>query len=75
MEKTTGQKLKESREDKDLKQVYVAKILDTSQTMIWQWENDKAVMKIDKLKKLCLLYGVSADYILGLPKNMKYPGR
>lgn len=75
MEKTTGQKLKELREDRDLKQVYVARLLDTSQTMIWQWENDITMMKIDKLKKLCLLYGVSADYLLGLPKGMKYKGK
>lgn len=75
MEKTTGQKLKELREDRDLKQVYVAKLLETSQTMIWQWENDITMMKIDKLKKMCLLYGVSADYLLGLPKGMKYLGK
>lgn len=30
---------------------------------------------ISDLKALCLYYEVSADYILGLPKGLKYPER
>lgn len=30
---------------------------------------------LQDLKALCLYYGVSADYILGLPKDLKYPER
>ncbi|MBQ7118476.1 MAG: hypothetical protein IJN88_09725 [Clostridia bacterium] len=30
-------------------------------------------MPVEVLKKLCLYYGVSADYILDLPKGLDYP--
>lgn len=38
-------------------------------------EQGKTEPNLQDLKALCLYYGVSADYILGLPKNLKYPER
>ena len=36
-------------------------------------ENGVAFLKADDVVKLCKFYGVSADYILGLPKDLDYP--
>lgn len=70
-----AQILKSLREDKDLYQKDIAKILNTSQSYYAQYENGKRPLPIDHLKTLCLFYEVSADYILGLPKGMKYIDR
>lgn len=67
-----AQKIKELREDNDLFQKDIAKILNTSQSYYAQYENNKRPLPIEHLIKLSLYYGVSADYILGLPKGLKY---
>ena len=70
-----GERIRAIREDHDLYQKDIAKILQTTQSYYAQYENSKRKLPIDQLVKLCLYYGVSADYILGLPKGMKYPER
>lgn len=57
------------REDRDLTQADVAKILDTSQQYYGQYELGKRPLSIEHLKTLCQFYGVSADYILGLSEE------
>jgi transcriptional regulator with XRE-family HTH domain len=44
----------------------VAKYLGTSQTMYARYENGMSKMPIRHLMMLVKLYGVSADYILGI---------
>lgn len=68
-------RLKELRIDNDLYQKDVAKILDISQQHYNNYENGKHEMPIRHLKTLALYYGVSADYILGLPDHLDYPKR
>ena len=68
-------KLKELREDGDLTQKQIAEILNCKQNTYQQYESEKRQLPISALKKLCVFYGVSADYILELPKNLKYPER
>lgn len=68
----TGTRLKWTREDKDLTQKEVANMLDITQQSVNRYENNQVEMKISVLTKFCCLYGVSADYILGLPKGLKY---
>lgn len=68
-------RLKELREDKDLKQKDLASILNIAQNTYSNYENGKTEPPYEVLKKLCLFYGVSADYILELPKGLKYPER
>lgn len=70
-----AQKFRDIREDKDLTQLEVAKILNTTQSYYGQYERGVRPLPIEHLKTLCLFYGVSADYILGLPKGLKYPER
>ena len=58
--------IRDLREDNDLTQEKVAEYLGTSQTMYARYERGANEMPIRHLIKLCRLYGVSADYILGL---------
>lgn len=53
------------REDNDLTQSQVAEYLGTSQTMYARYEREASELPVRHLLKLCELYGVSADYILG----------
>lgn len=64
--------IKELREDKDLKQSEIADILETSRSYYGQYERGLRPLPIEHLKTLCEFYGVSADYILGLQKGLKY---
>lgn len=63
------------REDKDLDQKAIADLLNCQQSAISKYEQRRNRYKIEDLIKLCLFYGVSADYILGLPDDLPYPKR
>lgn len=69
------QRIKELRIDNDLFQKDVAKILGISQQYYSKYEKGENEIPLHHLKTLCLYYGVSADYILGLPNNLKYIDR
>ncbi len=68
-------RLTELRIDKDIDQKEIAKLLDCQQSAISKYEQRRNKYKIEDLIKLCMFYGVSADYILGLPKGLNYPER
>ena len=59
-------RIRDLREDNDLTQQEVADVLETSQTMYARYERGANEMPIRHLIKLCRLYRVSSDYILGL---------
>jgi len=59
-------RMRDLREDHDLTQQAVADFLGTSQTMYARYERGANEFPIRHLIKLCKLYGVSADYFLGL---------
>lgn len=67
-------RLKEIRQDRDLQQVDIAKVLKTSQVQYSRYERGIRVMPIDKIAKLAKFYDVSIDYLLGLTDIRKpYP--
>ena len=68
-----AEKIKSLREDKDLTQQDIADILDTTRQQVYKYENGLQEMTVSRLAKLCRFYGVSADYILGLPKGRQWP--
>ena len=68
-------RLRELREDRDLTQKQIADILNCKQNTYQQYESEKRQLPLSALKKLCLLYKVSADYILDLPNDLQYPQR
>ena len=63
------------REDRDLRQMDVAKVINKSQQGYSHIEDGRAELKIDDLVKLCKFYGVSADYFIGLSESWLYSQR
>ena len=61
--------LRELREDRDLKQSAVARILGTTQQVYSRYENGINEMPIRHLRTLCEYYNVSADYVLSLKRK------
>lgn len=59
------ERMRALREDKDLTQQQIAKILNKSQQGYNHIETGRAELKIEDLIKLCDFYNVSADYFIG----------
>lgn len=59
------QRMKSLREDNDLTQAQLGKILRKSQQGYNHIENGRAELKIEDLITLCDFYQVSADYLIG----------
>lgn len=67
-------RLRELREDRDLYQKDVAKILNMSQTGYSQYETETNDIPTEILKKLSVYYNVSIDYLLYMTDERKpYP--
>lgn len=64
--------IRELREDNDYRQKDVAEVLKIKQQQYSVYENGKQELPARHIKTLCLFYGVSADYILGLPEGLSY---
>lgn len=64
-------RLKDLREDMDLTQADIAKILNTTQQQYSKYEIGIRLIPIDKLNKLADFYKTSTDYILGRTNNRK----
>lgn len=60
------QRMKDLREDRDLSQEDIAKVLQTTQEQISKYETGRQMMGIDKYVKLAKYYNVSLDYLTGL---------
>lgn len=58
-------RMRNLREDRNLTQREVAKVINKSQQGYSHIEEGRAELKIDDLIKLCEYYGVSADYFIG----------
>ena len=63
---THYQRMKDLREDHDLSQEDIAKVLQTTQEQVSKYETGRQVMGIDKYIKLAKYYNVSLDYLTGL---------
>lgn len=64
-------RIRDLREDNDLKQKDIAKLLNTTQSYYAQYENGKRELPIHHLVTLCEFYNVSADYLLGFTNIQK----
>ena len=64
-------RIREIREDKDLTQADVAKILNVSQVAYSFYEIGKRQIPIDLLIKLAKYYNTSTDYLLELTDERK----
>ncbi len=65
------ERLRNIREDHDLTQAQLGKLLNKSQQGYNHIEAGRAELKIDDLMKICKFYNLSADYIIGLTNKKK----
>lgn len=61
--------IRDIREDRNLKQCDIAKVLGISQQQYSRIETGERELHIDQLIKLCAYYQLSADYILNINYN------
>lgn len=67
-------RIKEIREDRDIKQKEIAEILQTDQSYYSKYERGLHTMTADQIIILCKYYNLSADYLLGIidePRQIK----
>ncbi len=62
-------RMRNLREDRDLTQREVAKVINKSQQGYSHIEDGRAELKIEDLIKLCKFYEVSADYFIGIDEE------
>ena len=65
------QRLRDLREDKDMKQADTAQMLGIQQTVYSRYERGFQNIPIEHLLKLADYYNVSTEYILGRTNNPK----
>ena len=71
MQKT---RLKDLREDNELLQKDIAKVLNIKQQQYSRYETDQNEISVTLLKQLAVFYNASTDYILKLTNEKKpYP--
>lgn len=58
-------RLRDLREDRDLRQEDIAKVLSCSQVCYSRYESGKRDLPTEMLIKLADYYGITTDYILG----------
>jgi transcriptional regulator with XRE-family HTH domain len=72
-QKQFSNRLYELRKDHDKTQAQIAEYLQTTQQQYQKYESGSQELPVRRLYQLAELYNVSADYILGLPKNLYWP--
>ena len=73
---TISERIKALREERtNYTQTELGKLLNMSQLQISRIETGRAHLKDEDIILYCNFFNVSADYILGLSKNLKYPER
>lgn len=65
-------RIKNLRQDKDLTQAYMGKILNVTQKTYSRYENDERAIPIEILSKLADFHNTSVDYLIGRT-NIKIP--
>ncbi len=64
-------RLEELREEKDLKQINVAKFLNVAKSTYSEWEHNKSPIPTKRIIELANFYQVNIDYMLNLSKYKK----
>ena len=75
VELSFGEKIRLLREERELNQTELGEAVNMTQRKISYIECGKYEPAIGDIKALCRFFNVSADYLLGFPKNLPYPKR
>ena len=70
---TFGEKLRYLREEKELNQTELGNKLGMTPRKLSYIECGKCEPNIDDLRAICKFFEISADYLLDIPDNFKYP--
>ncbi len=68
-----GEKMRNLREDADMKQSDLAQKIGMTQRKISYIERGRNEPSMEDIVAICTYFGISADYMLGLPHNLKHP--
>ncbi len=71
IERRTYSRIRDLREDRDMTQTEISRILSCSQRVYSNYERGDLDIPTDILLKLADFHGVSVDYILGRTNNPK----
>ena len=63
-------RLKDIRENSDLKQKDIAKILNVSRPNYTRWETKEKIIPLIKLNDFCNYFNINMDYVIGLTNNL-----
>lgn len=63
-------RLKDIRENNDLKQKDIAKILNVSRPNYTRWETKEKIIPLIKLNDFCNYFNINMDYVIGLTNNL-----
>lgn len=66
-----SKRLKELRLENHFTQREIAAKLGVAQVFYLHWEQGKTEPSIDNIFKLCEIFGVTSDYLLGIGKNKR----
>ncbi len=61
-----NERLKELRKIHKLTQTQLARILNTTDDSVYSWEKGRSQPSIEMLKKICVAFEVSSDFLIGL---------
>ncbi len=64
-----GTRIKQLRNQKNISQVNLAKLLGVSKSVVSSYENGIHLPPYDVLTKMARIFGVSTDYLLGVGSN------
>lgn len=64
--KVLSERIRTSRKEKQMSQAELAVLLNTTNDTVSLWELGKRDPSVEDLKKLCEIFNVSSDYLLGL---------
>jgi len=67
-----SQRLRKLREEKGISQEYLANMVGVTQSSIGNYERGEKLPNADTLRKICEVFNVSADYLLGLSGEANY---
>ena len=66
-----SERLLDIRDEANLKQEEMAKILKVSQSNYSRWENGKELIPLNKLNILCNHFKIKMDYVIGISRDSK----
>ena len=69
------QAIKQFREELEIGQEELCELLKIKQPQYSRYETGKRPFPSQAIKKICIQYNISADYLLGLPEGLVYPDR